>query len=282
MSNHLTSEVYKRQVGNIARNAVMVLMADKASDDGSGIWASKQRMADEIGASKQTVIATIKALIEDGLLREHGQRRCANGYTVEYAINVRALRALPLVKAHADDQSENLTGQNSSPVKQANPTGQIPLPHQSENLTQTSLEPSLNPSDTSYPQGAGAPAKPSRKAEPKAKPVIPDWMPADAWNGYLEMRKGNGKAPTDYAVKLMIKKLERWRADGHAPAAILDKSTMNNWTDVYEPKEDRNAARHDDPNAWRGSSGRSQPHGGDGFRTELEQRAFGGGGPSHG
>lgn len=79
MSNHLTSEVYKRQVGNIARNAVMVLMADKASDDGSGIWASKQRMADEIGASKQTVIATIKALIEDCLLREHGQRRCANG-----------------------------------------------------------------------------------------------------------------------------------------------------------------------------------------------------------
>ncbi|MEE3154534.1 MAG: helix-turn-helix domain-containing protein, partial [Pseudomonadota bacterium] len=151
MSNHLISEVYKRQVGNISRNAVMVLMADKASDDGSGIWASKQRMADELGASKQTVITTIRALIEDGLIRQRGQRRCANGYTVEYAINVTALRALPLVGSHAEDQSENLTGQNLEPVKKADPTGQIPLPHQSENLTQTLLEPSLNPSDTSYP-----------------------------------------------------------------------------------------------------------------------------------
>lgn len=145
MSNHLISEVYKRQVGNMARNAVMVLMADKASDDGSGIWASKQRMADEIGASKQTVIATIKALIEDGLLREHGQRRHANGYTIEYAINVRALRSLPLVKSHEDDQSKDLTGQASSPVKKTDPTGQSPLPHRSENLTQTPIEPSLNP-----------------------------------------------------------------------------------------------------------------------------------------
>lgn len=121
-------------------------------------------MADEIGASKQTVIATIKSLIADGLLREHGQRPCANGYTVEYAMDVAALRALPLVKSHCDDQSENLTGQASIPVKHANPTGQTPLPHQSERLTppvkfsdpnppRTSLEPSMNhPSDASHPQ----------------------------------------------------------------------------------------------------------------------------------
>lgn len=151
MSNHLISEVYKRQVGNIARKAVMVLLADKASDDGCGIWASKQRMAEEIGASKQTVIATLKGLIEDGLVRESGKRKCPNGYTVEYAINVPALRSIPLVKCHDDDQSENLTGQAASPVKEIDATGQGDLPDQSENLTQTPLNPPEPPEEESAP-----------------------------------------------------------------------------------------------------------------------------------
>ncbi len=136
MSNHLTSEVYKRRIGSLSRNAVLVLMADKASDDGSGIWASKQRMADELGCSKQTVIEVIKSLMADGLVRECGHRRNANGYTVEYEIDVAALHRLPLVPHH---QSSSLTGQEAAPVKPVDPTSQAALPHQSSSLTQTSL-----------------------------------------------------------------------------------------------------------------------------------------------
>lgn len=161
MSNHLTSEVDKRQVGSMARTAVMRLMADKASDDGSGIWASKQRMAEELGTTKQTVITTIKSLIEDGLIRECGQRPCANGYTVEYLIIVRVLRALPLVKSHTEDQSDDFTGQAALPVKKRNPTGQAPLPHRSSSFTQTSLEP------LKQTQGACAGL------------ISDDWMPAE-------------------------------------------------------------------------------------------------------
>lgn len=132
MSNHLISEAYKRRIDGLARKSVMVLLADKASDDGTGIWASKQTMADELGTSKQTIIATIKALIADGLVCEIGQRRNVNGYTVEYAINVAALKALPLVSAHAD-RSSSFTGQAASPVKRDDPTGQAALPKPSLN-----------------------------------------------------------------------------------------------------------------------------------------------------
>lgn len=152
MSNHLTSEAYKRQLGSMARNAVMVLLADKASDDGTGIWASKQRMADELGTSKQTVIATIKSLIADGLLFESGKRKSPNGYTVEYTINVDALHALPLVGCH---QSKSLTGQAASPVKEDDLTSQAALPDQSSSLTQTSLNHPEPPKDMSA--GADAP-----------------------------------------------------------------------------------------------------------------------------
>lgn len=129
MSNHLISEVYKRQLGSMARNAVMVLLADKASDDGTGIWASKQRMAEELGTTKQTVITTIKSLVADGLLIEAGQRKSPNGYTIEYTINVAKLQALPMVACH---QSRDLTGQAALPVKQLDGTSQAALPKPKE------------------------------------------------------------------------------------------------------------------------------------------------------
>lgn len=123
----------------------MVLLADKASDDGSGIWASKQTMADELDCSRQAVINTIKGLIDDGLLSEVGQRQNANGFTVEYRIIVPALEALPLVKCHASRQSNvrvnlvdgstSLTGQSGGQVNDIDPTRQ-PGGH----------KPSLNPS----------------------------------------------------------------------------------------------------------------------------------------
>ncbi len=144
MSNHISSEVCKRLLGSATRKAVLALMADKASDYGTGIWASKQTMADELEVSKQTVITTIKGLLADGILIEAGHRRCANGYLVEYAINLQALRLLPLVKAHAKDRSSSLTGQAALPVKEIDPTGQAALPHQSNCLTQTIQEPSKN------------------------------------------------------------------------------------------------------------------------------------------
>lgn len=180
MSNHLTSEVYKRRLGSLARNAVMVLMADKASDDGCGIWASKQRMADELGCSKQTVIDVIKALIADGLLIECGHRPNANGYTVEYAIDVAALRALPLVPHHCD-QSSSLTGQKSGPVNEVDATGQAAGPHQSSSLTQTPLNPPEPPrGGRARAHAATAPVSRNGKGEEAdrlAARLPDDWEP---------------------------------------------------------------------------------------------------------
>ncbi len=124
MSNHLISLAYTRDLRTSMRKAMLVLMADKASDDGSGIWAAKQTMADELCCSKQTVIDTIKAFVAEGLVSECGQRKSPNGYTVEYSLRVDALEALPLVKYHADKGSRKLTGQPALPVNEPDLTGQ--------------------------------------------------------------------------------------------------------------------------------------------------------------
>lgn len=75
-----------------------MFLADKASDDGSGIWCSKgtiQRHT-ELGAS--TVKRSIKDFLNEGILVETGQRRkCKNGFTVVYCIVLTKVRLLELV-----------------------------------------------------------------------------------------------------------------------------------------------------------------------------------------
>jgi hypothetical protein len=67
--------------------------------------------------------------------------------------------------------------------------------------------------------------------------VLPDWIPAEAWAGYVEMRsKKKGGAMTNRARDLKVAELLKFKEAGHDIGAILDKSTANNWTDVYEPK----------------------------------------------
>lgn len=65
----------------------------------------------------------------------------------------------------------------------------------------------------------------------------PDWVPLDAWKGYEEMRFRIKKPMTDRARKLVIKELEKLRDMGHDPAAVLDRSTVKGWTDVYPLKD---------------------------------------------
>lgn len=70
----------------------------------------------------------------------------------------------------------------------------------------------------------------------KAAFVFPDWMPKDVWEDFEEMRKKIKKPMTDRARQNIISKLDLFKAKGHDPTAILDKSITNDWQDVYEPK----------------------------------------------
>lgn len=125
MSNHLISTAYKRDLGTGTRKAVMVYLADKASDDGRGIYASKQTMADELNLSKKTMIDVIKGLLDDDLLIQIGERRCANGYTVEYAIDVSRLEGLALVGCHQRRAERAPRGATGSPVNEVHRCGKF-------------------------------------------------------------------------------------------------------------------------------------------------------------
>lgn len=78
-----------------------------------------------------------------------------------------------------------------------------------------------------------------------SKPLLPDWVDPAAWAGFVEMRKRKRMPMTDRAQTLLLRKLSGLRDKGHNPTAVLDASTANTWTDIYEPKPtgDKNGNR---------------------------------------
>lgn len=81
-------------------------------------------------------------------------------------------------------------------------------------------------------QGGDAPPSPSG-----VKFEIPEWMPAQPWEDFVAMRRAKGKrAPfTVAAAKGIVRELEKFREQGHDPAAVLQASVMNGWSGVFAP-----------------------------------------------
>jgi hypothetical protein len=84
--------------------------------------------------------------------------------------------------------------------------------------------------------------KKKEKAKAPASPALfdlrPDWVPLESWDGFVEMRKKTRHELTPRACKLVLNELERLRAGGHEPGAVLDQSTRNGWRDVFPLRSD--------------------------------------------
>ena len=70
----------------------------------------------------------------------------------------------------------------------------------------------------------------------------PDWLPLEAWNGWLEMRRKQGKPASERAMKIALGKLDAMRQSGMNIEEVLDRSTTNCWTDIYPLKENGNGS----------------------------------------
>lgn len=84
------------------------------------------------------------------------------------------------------------------------------------------------------------PSKSIPKGIPKGSPLLPDWLPANDWKAYLEMRIKIRKPMTDRAKELAIRELDRLRARGHPPDKVLEQSVLNSWQGLFEIKHNGN------------------------------------------
>jgi len=77
--------------------------------------------------------------------------------------------------------------------------------------------------------------------------ILPQWMPKELWDDFMEVRKKKKAVNSDRALKAIITQLAGFMANGHDPCKIVETSIINSWKDVYEPRENRNANQHNQP-----------------------------------
>lgn len=143
MSNEVFSLAKKRVIGSATTKAVLLLMADSASDDGGGVWISKANISRDLELSKRAVQLAVGQLIEAGIIAEVGQKPCRHGFTVEYRIVLEALAALPSTR----EPHSPLTGEPDARVNVVHPMGRTTFtPTREPRSPKPSLEPSLEPS----------------------------------------------------------------------------------------------------------------------------------------
>lgn len=80
--------------------------------------------------------------------------------------------------------------------------------------------------------------------------TIPEWVPIESWNGYLEMRKKIKRPMTSRAIQLAISTLDKLRNEGYDVGAVLDQSIMNSWQGLFPIAERRAETRQSQPSRF--------------------------------
>lgn len=65
----------------------------------------------------------------------------------------------------------------------------------------------------------------------------PSVISGQLWEDFVEHRRVTIKKPlTAKAASIIIRKLEKWKREGHDPTAIVEDAIANGWRGVFEPK----------------------------------------------
>ena len=229
MSNEAINWALTSTIKHSSAKFVLVVMANCADSGTWEAWPSVAHLAEATGQDRKTVLENIKRLIALGVISDTGARKGATKQVPIYRLNSTEKGAV----------KPNSTENGTVPNFPAN-SPEIPYKESrfsAETVPKTGHGTQRNPQGTIKEPKKNARAKP----EPDDAFVLPDWVPALAWDGYIEMRKGKRKPPTAYAIKLVIADLAKLHAKGHDIAGVLNASIKNGWTDVYEPKSSQPA-----------------------------------------
>lgn len=174
---------------------------------------SLQYLADWTNSTKQGVIKNLKSLEEKGYIGKN--EKYINGVKFCEYYATKFNRELNRVEGGI---KQSLT----EGVKQSLPNN-IPLDNQDN-----------NPID-----------KKERKKESTYETLINDLIDNEEVKAtiyeFIKMRKLIKKPLTDFALKRILNKLLKISSDPAVQISILEKSIMNNWQDIYEPKVEKAA-----------------------------------------
>lgn len=196
---------------------VLISLADQANDEGV-CWPSVASLIRRTGLSDRAVRGALRSLEEVRLLQTSSREGRSNWYTVTPSAYTPAADAgLPEVQA--------------TPAPDADPsctTCSPPLHH-------VQVEPSSNHQGTVTDPPVARARKKREPAELEAF-TLPDWVPADAWEEWLAVRKKIRAPNTVGAMRLNLANLAKLRDRGQDPRAVLEQAIARGWRGLFELK----------------------------------------------
>lgn len=227
----------KKQRVSPTQKLVLLVLADCADSDGLA-FPSMSYLEEVTGLSDKAIRNAKKAMISAGFLVKEGWMRLNDIRLAMTDISEKTEPRSVKPERHSRKTEPRSASQKTEPRSvmtepasiETEPRSAVPEPPITTNNHHTLIPPT--------PQ-------PKKSAASKSKPVqtkidLPDWIPVEAWDGWLEMRRNELKKPAGRrAQELAVKKLARLRDQGHDPEAVLDQSTMANWQGLFPVKPDR-------------------------------------------
>jgi hypothetical protein len=197
-----------------------ILMLMHESEKRGVLILNGRAMSDEVlarvlGLDKQILTTTLTSLLECGVASRDDETGAL--------INRRMVRDEKLRKVRAEAGKK---GGNPVLLKQNQTTWD-------KQILTTGDKPILTPSSSS--------SSSIDKYRPSVSESLPEWLPTEAWNGFVEMRKQKKKPLTDRAKQIILRQLDALRANGENPAEILDRSTMHGWTGIFTARGNASA-----------------------------------------
>lgn len=143
--------------------AIYNVLAMYANSDGGGIWPAYQTIADQIGASRPTVIKAMKTLCDVGLVIKQERMRKEGGTGSNLYVISRGKRALPRSKPDLPRPVNDVNPPSKPPLPNKDPIDQDPIDQEREPTREEPLKPPLGyktitgVSSTYMPKGMSLP-----------------------------------------------------------------------------------------------------------------------------
>ena len=202
--------IYELDLKSIEREIYMICMenwrlslSNKWVNENEEIYfyASQEKLSELLKVSRPTIVSAFKTLIKIGLLEVEKDNGNANKYFL--------IKIDEVVKKF--NLSKNLTGKEI-------------LQHQSKNLTGTCKDFLHNKELI------------NKNNIIRMNYIYKSEKFEQTFYDFLKMRKKIKKPATEKAIELLLNKLEKIDNEEKA-IKMLEQSILNNWQDVYEPKE---------------------------------------------
>jgi hypothetical protein len=223
MSIRMMSAVWDLDLPD-SEKLIMLALADWADDDGR-CWPSIAQIVKRSSKSERTVQAALKSLEAKGALVRAMKPGCGTKYT----LNPRSHR----------------TPADTAPPQGTTKTPAAAAPNTSRTIIgSTDVLPPPTPQKPKPAVASGKPAGKPVKADAVPMPDLPDWVPPDAWAGFLANREHLKKPMTPHAAVLIFSKLKALSLAGHPPGDVLNQSTMCGWQGVFKLKGDFDDGRN--------------------------------------